>query len=77
MNLCVKILIDFGVKEARFLVLYLNRYFLQKKNKTRDLDALEVIIFVKRENQAILIQNILILRIICIKYVIITSFTPK
>ena len=47
LNLCVKSLIDFGVKEARFLVLYLNRYFLQKNTKTRDLDALEVTIFVK------------------------------
>ena len=52
-------------------------FFVKKNTKTRDLDALEVIIFVKWKNQAILIQNILILRIICIKYVIITSFTPK
>ena len=35
LNLCVKSLIDFGVKEARFLVLYLNRYFLQKKYKNK------------------------------------------
>ena len=35
-------------------------FFVKKSTKTRDLDALEVIIFVKWKNQAILIQNILI-----------------
>ena len=68
----------FVCKEASFFAFVLKSLFFAKKNtKTGDLDALEVTVFVKWENQAILIQNILILRIICIKYVIITSFTPK
>ena len=68
---------NFFVKRQAFLLCIKIAIFCKKNTKTRDLDALEVTVFVKSENQAILIQNILILRIICIKYVIITSFTPK
>ena len=67
----------FVCKEESFCFCIKIAIFCEKNTKTVDLDALEVTVFVKWENQAILIQNILILRIICIKYVIITSFTPK
>ena len=38
---------DFDVKAASFFAFVLKSLFLQKNTKTRDLDALEVTVFVK------------------------------
>ena len=47
LNLCVKSLIDFGVKEVRICFCIKIVIFCKKNTKTRDLDALEVTVFVK------------------------------
>ena len=68
--------IDFDVKEARFWFCFKIAIF-RKKYKNKGYGCFGSNCFRKMRNQAIFIQNILILKIICMKYIINVIYQSK